>query len=191
MNKIYEFFLLLISLFFISCHKNTLLNENTIHSFNDIANYINDKNINLVKRNLNNPNEIELIDMSNNILQCDETLKQFFHQNSNVESIVKYKPRYVININSNIINKSESVITYENGQKKFLNRLNTAQEDFYLIMINDYKKTLFGNDISSNYYVYSKIIDLTTLTKDELYFLGFYNAKYTGFKNWYYTGPLG
>lgn len=195
MKRNFCLFVLLVGFLCISCEKNTLLNCKNITDFEIAANnFLQDKTIEIVGRDLDNYDEIFAKKISGESSEVNELIYSFFQLVPEVgcvsKSVVKLDFYSEYLEESFTDKKSNSVLKFENGLKSLFQR--NLKNDVKIIIFQEYKKSfLLGNYYSGNAYVFSPKLDLSLLLEDELYVLGFKYVCKTKFENWFYTAPLG
>ena len=191
------FFLCL--LIFSACSQNAFLTDENISEFQNVSSAIlKDDAIEMLVRDLKDVSKIYAKNQRGEMIPVCDLYQDFFRNNSKVCFIYKnYNDSQKLNTmlkSSDSVHyvKSESVKKMEQGARLLLEKLPCKNGGITIICFSEYKNLpILGNTQKGNRYVYSPDLVLSSLSAEELYFLGFAYAHETQFKDWFYTGPLG
>lgn len=191
--------LFLCLLIFSACSQNALITDENISDFQNISNAIlNDDAIEMLIRDLGDVSKIYAKNQKGEMIPACDLYHDFFRNNSKICFIYKdYEDSKKLNAmlkmtDSAYYVKSEGVKKMEHGAELLLEKLSRENDRISIICFSEYTYVPFlGNTQKGNRYVYSPDLDLSSLSSEELYFLGFTYAHETKFNNWFYTAPLG
>jgi len=191
------FFLCL--LIFSACSQNDLLTDENISEFQNVSSAIlKDDAIEMLIRDLKDVSKIYAKNPRREKIPVCDLYKEFFRSNSKICFIYKnYNDSQKLNTmlrssDSAHYVKSEGVKIMEQGARLLLEKLPSENGGITIICFSEYTSLpLLGNTQKGNSYVYSPDLVLSSLSSEELYFLGFADAHETKFKDWFYTDPLG
>lgn len=187
MKRIILFFLFCILVFACS-QENYIINENNWGYYTEVSKeFLLEDNLISICNNKDKNNSYNARNYDWEPIDIPDYYMEFISSNTDVGEICKCS----LYLNSNIINPqymSDRAVAYEKGRILLKERLQDKNTVFYIRIKK--LKHLFHNYLEDNSYIYIEDLALDTLSKEELYTLGFSCVKKLPFNNWYYTSPL-
>lgn len=195
MKKLFLILFFLYIFILISCSREFLLNDANVVDFQSISNHIlEDGNIVLVERNLDDTEMLFAKNPKGEEIALDDVFYQFFQRNKKLGIVykdIKHLETLVENNSPNVM-LSDSVLKMERGARQLLKRLPDGKSYVTMVSFRRFSYIpILGNTLDGDRYVYSPDLSLDVLASEELSVFGFKCAIKTNYENWFYTTPLG